>query len=390
MKKETPTPFDAADLRRLAEKRCVEKEAAEAPPGPDDLRRLVHELQVHQIELELQNEELIRAHEEIEEGLEKYTDLYEFAPVGYVTLDRSGVICEANLTCAALLGVNRSRLTGMSCAGFIAPESLPAFQTFLETVFAGDGKKMFETALRLEGGNPPFVRIEAAAAESGQHCGAAVIDITERRRAEEELADALRVKEVLLKEIHHRVKNNLSVISSLLNLQAGQTNNPEVSAVLTNCKTRLQSMGLIHTILYQTVNTGRVHFGDYIRKLANALLETYAPAPNIHIDIAVGEVLLDFDKAVPCALILNELFSNALKYAFPDGRGGTIRVSFEIRDDGACILSVSDDGIGLPEAAASDTADTLGLQLVHLLARQINGTVSITGTPGAAFTIQFR
>ena len=179
---------EAAELRRHAEERLRTKTAALHPPRTEEeTQRLVHELEVHQIELEMQNAELRQARDEVETALEKYTDLYDFAPVGYFTLDRDEIIRAVNLTGATLLGVERSLLLGRRFGLFIAVEARPAFTNFLGKVFTGPSREACEAALLKDVKHPFFVKIVAVAAASGQECRLAVIDITERRQLKEKL-----------------------------------------------------------------------------------------------------------------------------------------------------------------------------------------------------------
>lgn len=181
----------AAELRHHAEERLQAKAEALQPPLTEEaLQRLVHELEVHQVELEMQNEELSRARSEVEAALEKYTDLYDFAPVGYATLDHNGAIRGANLTCATLLAVERSRLISRRFGQFLAEEDRPVFRDFLATVFARGAKNVCEVTLLGTGDLRPIVQIEAMATGSGQECRLALIDITGRRRAEEALRES--------------------------------------------------------------------------------------------------------------------------------------------------------------------------------------------------------
>jgi PAS domain S-box-containing protein len=188
VKKSQDKPADAAELRRRAEKRVKESKKEEARPGTkEETQRLLHELQVHQIELEMQNEELQQARAEVEAGLERYTNLYVFAPVGYFTLERGGAIRQLNLTGARLLGVERSKLVNRRFGLFVSGDSLPAFNALLKKVFESQAKESCEVALLKEGNHPFYVHIEAKLSEDGQECHAAVADITERKRAEEEI-----------------------------------------------------------------------------------------------------------------------------------------------------------------------------------------------------------
>ena len=185
MKKKSNPSTDFTELRRLAEAKYDQSQPQEDPPFNEvDLHRLVHELQVHQIELEMQNEELQQARTEVEAWLERFTDLYEFAPVGYFTLGRDGLVSQVNLSGARLLGVERARLVGRRFGLFIADGDLLAFNTFLERVFENHVKQTCEVMLRKEGNENCWVQIEAIAVEDGQECRAMAMDIHARKLAE--------------------------------------------------------------------------------------------------------------------------------------------------------------------------------------------------------------
>ena len=195
MKKGQDKPAGAAELRRRAEARFKEKQSSQRSEVGDqstaeETQRLVHELEVHQIQLEMQNEELLRARAEVEAILAQYTDLYDFAPVGYFTLGRDGAIRRVNLTGASLLGVERAGLTGRRFGFFVSEETRPAFNAFLDKVFASQAKETCEVALLKEGHEPLWARIDARATEDGQECRAAVVDVTDRKRMEAEVEAA--------------------------------------------------------------------------------------------------------------------------------------------------------------------------------------------------------
>ena len=187
MKKDRNTSADAAELRRRAEAR-LRADATKGTPARTeaDTQRLVHELQVHQIELEMQNEELRQSRAEVEAGLERYTELYDFAPVGYLTLGRDGAIRQVNLTGARLLGVERARLVGRRFGVFVAEPDRAGFNAFLEKVFASQAKEECEVALLKEGKGPLNVQITATVSQDGQECRVMIEDITERKQAEAE------------------------------------------------------------------------------------------------------------------------------------------------------------------------------------------------------------
>ncbi|MFH0789357.1 MAG: DUF3365 domain-containing protein [Pseudomonadota bacterium] len=214
-------------------------------------------------------------------------------------------------------------------------------------------------------------------------------DITERKLAEEKIKASLLEKETMLKEIHHRVKNNLAVISSLLGLQSRYLEDEKSREIFRESQDRVRVMANIHTMLYQSKNLARVDFGGFIRDLAGRLQQSYRTAEfPIEIQVDIADVSLPIETSIPCGLILNELVSNALKHAFPEGRGGEIHIGLTTAGD-QYVLTVQDNGIGFPEAVAFQNTKSLGLELVNLLVGQINGTIDLTVDGGTKFTITF-
>lgn len=213
-------------------------------------------------------------------------------------------------------------------------------------------------------------------------------DITETKRAEEVTQASLREKETLLKEIHHRVKNNLQVISSLLKLQAERIDDDAARRALRDGQTRVRSMALVHELLYRSKDLGKVDLGEYIHDLTRQLLRSHGTDPSrVRIESQVVPTPLPVDVAVPCGLILNELVSNALKHAFPGGRSGRVWVEVR-RTEGAHELVVRDDGVGMPEGLDFQTGTTLGLRLVKTLADQIAATLSARFDRGTEVRLQ--
>jgi PAS domain S-box-containing protein len=214
-------------------------------------------------------------------------------------------------------------------------------------------------------------------------------DITERVRADERIRASLKEKEVMLKEIHHRVKNNLQVISSLLNLQSAQEQNPAILAALKESQGRVRSMALVHEELYRSSDLADIAMDSYIRKLTANLFFAYQSTPaRITLDIKARDVYLPIDAAVPCGLIINELVSNALKHAFKQRDKGLISIRFH-HDGSAHVLVVSDDGVGLPKDLDIENTESLGLQLVSTLTKQLRGTIEVTRTQGTSFSMSF-
>jgi two-component sensor histidine kinase len=215
-------------------------------------------------------------------------------------------------------------------------------------------------------------------------------NIAERQRAEEQLKASLSEKEVLLQEIHHRVKNNLQIMSSLLYLQSKKVHDQDSFEMFMESRNRIRSMALVHEKLYQSTNLSQINFAQYVRSLANYLFRSRGVDPNvIRLRNDVDEVYLSIDTAVPCGLIINELVSNALQHAFPDGRKGEISIEFHPAQDDKFTLTVRDDGVGFPQAADLTTAESLGLQLVNTLVNQLEGTVEYDRNGGTTVKVVF-
>ncbi|MFB2968736.1 PAS domain S-box protein [Aerosakkonema sp. BLCC-F183] len=216
-------------------------------------------------------------------------------------------------------------------------------------------------------------------------------DITERKQAENHIRASLKEKEVLLKEIHHRVKNNLQVISSLLKLQSAYIKDEQALTLFTESYNRIRSMALIHEKLYQSEGLSRINASEYINEMVRNLVNSYKVyASSVQLGIETEEMEIDIDTAIPCGLIINELVTNALKYAFNDREIGKLCVNFYRLDRDSLRLEVSDNGVGLPPDFDIEEIDSLGLQLVYNLTEQLDGEIAIDSSRGTAFQITFR
>jgi len=215
-------------------------------------------------------------------------------------------------------------------------------------------------------------------------------DIHDMKVAGLDLAVSLKEKESLLREVHHRVKNNLQVISSLLRLESGRIEHPATTAVLKEMQGRIRAMSLLHEAIYRSDNFARVDMALYLKQLASQLLRSHTTGNmNVRLELDLSPLSLDIDQAVPCGLLLNELVSNALKHGFPAGRPGSVRVELKPRENGAFSLRVTDDGVGLPADFESKRGRSLGLQMVADLARQMKGRLAVDPGPAAVFEVTF-
>jgi two-component sensor histidine kinase len=280
----------------------------------------------------------------------------------------------------------------MGTAIILMPQGAPALLADMLELFANIAavalrRKKAEEALR-QAHDELEMRVQKRTAELARTNELLMLEISERVRAEEQIKTSLKEKEVLLQEIHHRVKNNLQVISSLLRLQSGHVQDAQTIEILRDSETRVRSMALIHEKLYRSSDLAQIDFGEYIRELAAFLFRSQnASARGIGLNIQTEQVLLNVETAVPSGLILNELISNALKHAFPDGRAGEISIKLWAGHDDQLNLMVADNGIGFPPDLDFRNTTSLGLQLVNSLVSQLEGTVELDRSRGTTFQI---
>jgi len=214
-------------------------------------------------------------------------------------------------------------------------------------------------------------------------------DITEKKHSEERLKQSLKEKEVLLKEVHHRVKNNLQVISSILNLQSSYVKDRKTLEILRESQNRIKSMAYIHESLYQTKDFSSINFAEYVTNLSTNLVHSYQSfEEQVELDLKIQDLYLNLDLAIPCGLIINEILSNALKYAFPNNRKGKISIGLSHKNQEITLI-IKDNGIGLPDHIDYKNTESLGLQLVVTLADQLGGSIKLDRLKGTKFTIVF-
>ncbi len=215
-------------------------------------------------------------------------------------------------------------------------------------------------------------------------------EISERKQAEAKVRNSLEEKEILLKEIYHRVKNNLLVVSSLLEMQSNCFDDPEITKVFRNSQHRLHSMALIHEQLYQSKNLKQLNFGNYLNVLTKKLSESYDTSEEgVEINMEVESINLSLETAHTCGLIVNELIANSLEHGFVGRKGGNIWLELKQAESCGLRLQIKDDGIGIPDNIDFFNSDSLGLKLVRILTRQLEGELSVEQNQGTCFTIQF-
>ena len=328
----------------------------------------------------------IQAQEAIRQSEHKYRNLFEsLSEAAFLIECSSRRIVEVNLCAEELLGRPRAEMLGMEESNlFPSSEAADCFRTLSSAVAKTWRGQSEEAAVVTKEGSRVPVRISVAPMELGGRAFVLVLmnDITERLQAEEAIRASLHEKEVLLKEVHHRVKNNLQIVTSLLNLQASQVNHPEALEALSESRNRIRTMALVHARLYQAETIGLLDLADYTRVLANELFSLYTGnAGAVALDFALAPMQIGIETAIPCALIINELLSNTFKHAFPGGRKGVTRL--ELAREGEIIrFSVKDNGIGFPTGYTVAESTSLGLQLVSDLARQLGGSFKIDSQPG--------
>jgi two-component sensor histidine kinase/HAMP domain-containing protein len=220
---------------------------------------------------------------------------------------------------------------------------------------------------------------------------AIVAEIDERKRAEEQITASLKEKEVLLREVHHRVKNNLQIISSLLDMSSMQTDNQETINLFTDSRNRINAMALIHSQLYRSERFDQINMEKHIQELSRDLLQIYAMEKVIALDVKSANVYLNINQAIPCALVLSELITNVCKHAYREGQKGTISISMQKSDDNTVLLSVKDDGAGIPEDIDIERSNSLGLSIVrNLVNNQLKGKIDFRMNEGTEVHIDFK
>jgi PAS domain S-box-containing protein len=321
----------------------------------------------------------------------EYKTILKTAMDGFYVADSQGHILDVNESYCSLIGYCRDELLSMRVKDVEAVESEEISQQRIAKI-SNVGWGRYETSNKCKDGR--LVRIEASVNYIGIGRGKFYVfirDITERTLADVKIKASLEEKEVLLREIHHRVKNNMQIVSSLLMLQSQNIADKKYKDIFIESQTRIHSMALIHEKLYQSENLAQINFKEYIKDIVSNIFESYCIKSNIKIDINLENIPITIDYAVPCGLIINELVTNSLKYAFPDGRQGKIQISLKSNtNNNMTQLSISDDGIGIAKDMDIRNTKSLGLHLVTALAEgQLHGKIILNRERGTEFQISF-
>ena len=329
----------------------------------------------------------------LKESEKKYRDLSELLPQPVFESDLNGNITFVNRIGLPIFGYNQEDVNnGLNIIQIIAPEDRErAIESNYQTLNGGKLTSKEFTAVKKDGTFFPIMVHSNPIIHDNNITGlrGVVVDISALKEAENKIKASLDDKEALLKEVHHRVKNNMQIISSLLNLQIQYVNDDEAVNVLRESQNRVKSMAMIHEKLYLSNDLTRINFREYIDSLVSNLFYSYnVNNTNIKPLLEIDDINLNMETAIPCGLIISELVSNSLKYAFPESQKGELLISLK-SEETYYKLTVRDNGIGLPEELELDNAKTLGLKLVNILTGQIDGEVTINRKHGTEFNIIF-
>jgi len=341
-----------------------------------------------------------QAQASLQEGEMRSRAIFEQAAVGIGEVNLDGRFLRVNRKYHEILGYSQTELRQLKGQDITHPEDLKGNELRVHELLSHERTNFsIEKRYIRKDGSIVWANLSSSLVESPtgdpSYFIVVVQDITERkltekalRQSEEQLKISLADKELLLKEVHHRVKNNLQVISSLFSLQSQSISDPKVLSILADSQHRISSMALIHEKLYQSRTLANIHFADYLRSLVSNLFSSYNISPNlIQLHTQVSDIPLNLDTAISCGLLINELVSNSLKHAFPDQRPGEIRLTFSAHSAEYLCLRVQDNGVGLPKNIDLQRTNSLGLRLVRALTRQLKGQLDIKSQEGTVFQI---
>jgi PAS domain S-box-containing protein len=321
--------------------------------------------------------------------------LIDALPVPVFYKDSEGRYLGCNSSFEKFFGNKKEEVTGKSVYELSPKEFADLYHEKDRALLQNPGIQIYESTVKDRGGVVHNVIFHKATFSNmdGSVGGliGAILDITDRKRAEVQLHASLREKDILLREIHHRVKNNMQVIIGLLDLQASSSGNPELMEMLNKGQSRIRSMALVHEKLYASKDFTRINLAGYLRTLSQDLFQSYKINPGkIDLIIQTDGVYVDINKAIPCGLVLNELISNVLKHAFPGDRQGELQIIIREEKNTEMEIVVRDNGMGLPDDVDIHQPRTMGLNLVNgLVKKQLKGQMEVRRDNGTEIRIKF-
>jgi len=350
--------------------------------------KLAERLNDSYAKLKIEVEERKQAQAALRESEEKYRTLFDMESDALALMDiETGDILDVNKAFINLYGFRKEEILCMKNTDFSAEphKTQKSVQNHEINIPIRYHKKKDGTVF------PTEISASIFEYQGREVLIGAVRDITERKHAEEQIKTSLREKEILLREIHHRVKNNFEIISSLLDMSSMRTDSQETQNLLLNARSRIHSMSLIHSQLYQTDRFDRIDMDRHISELSHHLLCVYGSGKKIDLILTPSKVYLSVSQAIPCALVLNELISNVFKHAFREKKQGTVRISISTPDPTTVLIQVIDDGDGIPEGLDIHSQTGLGLKMArHLVSGQLKGEMRVKNDSGTEISIQFK
>jgi len=357
-------------------------------PSPDDSRLAIHELEVHKAELEMQNDEMHRVEEKLNKSMDRYFQLYNLAPEGFVTLGEKGIILEANFSIGGMLGVIKSQLLGQPITRFIFADDQDSYYLFTRGPFEKGRSRFCELRLVKEDGAIFWARLlatELFITAGARELFLAISDITERKLAEDQLLASHQENKYLLAELQHRAKNSFSLIAGMIGIAASYGGNSGSDKILDELSLHVRSVAELYTLLNSSGSISEIRLDDYCARVITPLVELRG---SIRLESDLDEIILPVKMATPIGLILTELITNAIKHAFPDGKSGSIKVALR-RKEGGASLTVADDGVGLASDHDSRVRPGMGLSLIRSLSQQIDGSFTMQSGNGTVCSVDF-
>ena len=330
-----------------------------------------------------------KAESALRESEERFRSIFESQMTGTILIDAgTHAIVDANEKAVSLIGLSKDEIVGKVCHQFICPAECGKCPV---TELGQTIDQSERVLINGKGDRIPIMKFVKRLEMGGrQYLIETFTDITELKKNEEQLKSSLAEKSVLLMEVHHRVKNNLQIISGLIRLQSRYIDNEQALGALRECENRVITMALVHESLYQSGNLANINARQHLTHLVNNLLMSEEQERQIRLEADIEDLQLDLNAAIPCSLIVNELVTNSMKYAFAGRETGAIRISLHEEPGGMLRLGVGDDGVGMPEGMDPSMSKSLGLKLVtRLIKDQLKGTFEILRENGTLFVIRF-